>query len=494
MSLPRIFANDFRLLHCVICPLLIVLLFFSIGCDVPRAVDSATDKEQEEATLQVDGPLRVVVLDDESLGNVLQREWRSISDYEIEVSHQTTKDFFSQLDTGKKRLDSDVVIFPCSLLGQLAEQRLLRPIVNDATTDAQYRNGEIFNLIRRRETQWNRQPYAMSFGSPVLVLIRRTDMVPDAPETWKELGETIDELKKTLPKDVNPLMQPMSEGWPARLLVARAASYLYDNNKLSSVFEYASLKPRITSEAFVRAGKELALQSQSVEQGGEFKERTPQSVLQEFLDGNAAMAITLLSSQTKADSDTIDFPIAISDLPGSRVRYVGSDDAPETVAASNESTDEVRRVTVHGLDGRLGAITRSAKNAALANIFLVWATGPEQSLALCARSGHTAPFRLSHEAGAKNWVPSAITPEVAAQYLAISKTALNRAAAMQFPRLPGQHRYVAELDDAVHRMFNGVSAKQSLATAVETWNAISFELDLEKQKSSYRRSLGINAK
>ena len=87
-----------------------------------------------------------------------------------------------------------------------------------------------------------------------------------------------------------------------------------------------------------------------------------------------------------------------------------------------------------------------------------------------------------------------IAPEAATQYVAVVKAAMNRAPAMQFPRLPGQHRYIAALDEAVRRILTGGDEKNALKTATKKWNDISAELDVEKQKLAYRRSLGINTK
>lgn len=474
------------------CAVLVVLLAITFGCDAPRVADTTDTEAQSATALKVDGSLRVLVLDDESLGNVLQREWRSISDYEIEVTHQTTSDFLAQLAGSMKRIESDAVIFPSSLLGQLVEQRLLRPMVKDAANDSEYRNGEIYNLIRRRETQWNRQPYAVTFGSPVLVMLRRTDLVPTAPETWKDLGQTIEELKQTLPADIKPFAQPMSKGWESRMLLARAASYLYDKDKLSTVFEFSSMKPRITSAAFVRAAQELTSQTQAIDATnathGRDESHTPKTVLQEFLSGKTAIAITFLSTD-RPDSvvEMVEFPVAISDVPGSRVRYVASGGTSAEVAR-----EAVVRVTVHGLDGRLGAITRSAKNAALANIFLEWATGPEQSSGLCSRGEHAAPFRLSHKASAERWIPKALPANLSSEYVEISKAALNRSAAMQFPRLPSQYRYMMQLDEAVNEILKGTNSEEALESASLKWEVISNQLGVDSQKLTYRRSLGIS--
>ena len=464
-----------------------LLLGGTIGCDPNASPEVADDTTESELT--VVGALTVNVVDDAALAEILQREWRSISDYEIEVANQSSAEFIALLESGTKRLDTDVVIYPSPLLGQLANQRLLRPLLKDTFGESKYNQREIFNQVRRQETQWDQQSYAVSFGSPVLMLLRRTDLVESAPETWTELQSIVDDLSENGPKDVVPLLQPMSEGWASRTLLARATSYLFDNSKFSTVFSYTSMRPRIASTPFVRAATELAksLPTDGVlAQHQLSRELSPSQVLEAFLQGKAAMAITWPIPQLQSDGLNSELPVAISHIPGSREHYVDSESLPQRF-----DDEEVLRVTLNGLDGRLGSVTRSAKNGELANIFLAWATDPEQSVQLSSRSSHTAPFRLSHESSSRVWCHPALSDDVAREYVRLTKEALNRSTAIQFPRLPGQHRYMRALDEAVREIASGQPPQKVLQQTSESWKSISSELGVDAQKAAYRRSLGI---
>lgn len=459
-----------------------------LGCN-PTVAPEVTDDEAE-SKLTVIGSLGVTVVGDEDLAEILQREWQSISDYEIEVTNRSTADFVEHLESGAKRIDADVVIYPSPLLGQLAERRLLRPVLKQSLGEAKYGQREIFNQVRRQETHWNQQPYAVPFGSPVLMLLRRTDLVKDAPETWTELGEVVTKLREGGSKDVLPLLQPMAEGWPARMLLARSTTYLFDNSKFSTVFSYTTMKPRIATAPFIRAAQEFTESlpsAQALAKQQLASELSPSDVLEAFLEGKSALAITWpMPSVGHQGGENVEFPIAISELPGSREHYVESGATPQSF-----DENQVKRVTLHGFDGRLGSVTRSAKNGDLANIFLAWATAPEQSVQLSPRSSHTAPFRLSHESSSRIWCHSGLSDDIARDYVRLTKEALNRSAAMQFPRLPGQHRYTLALDMAVRKIVAGEEAEAALQEASEVWGSISTELGVETQKAAYRHSLGI---
>ena len=390
-----------------------------------------SDGEKSEATdakpeLKVNGPLRVVVLDDEPLATILDREWRARSEHELEMNSLSQSQLLEQLDGGLKRLDTDVVIFPSFMLGELVERKLLRMIPAELTDEPEYRNTDIFSLVRRRELKWNRQTHAVAFGSPTLVLLRRTDLVPDTPKTWSDFQSELNRLAKDTSSGIVPLAQPLADGWAARMLLVRAAPYFFDSSRVSTVFEYATMQPTIATPPFHRALDDLTLSVVS----GVRTDLTPETVLREFLDGKTAMAITWLSATASESDKVADFPIAISKLPSANARYRRQDRE-----WSELKEDDSAGVTVLGMDGRLGGVSRSAKNAGLANVFLAWATGPEQTAKLAPRSSHTGPSRRSHEKGSQSWVNSELPNEISADYFKAVSEAFGRSAAIHFPRL-----------------------------------------------------------
>lgn len=464
-----------------------VAICFSLylcGCPAQPNVVVETTNSGAIADLKVNGPLRVLVLDDQPLATILDREWRALSEHPLQVTNATETSLLGDLDNGIRKLETDVVIFSSAMLGELVEKKLLRPIPSELMNEPAYRKTDIYGLVRLRETQWNRQTYAVSFGSPTLVLMRRTDLVPQAPDTWKELNEQLIALSDTLPEGLAPIAQPFANGWGARMLLVRAAAYFFDSSRVSSFFEYATMEPTIASPPFVRALNEL---TESFT-GQSRKDLTPATALREFLEGKVAMAITWPSAISDEIANAIEFPISVSDLPGAAEHFQRTE---ETWVESDQG--ESTRATLLGVDGRLGAVSRGAKNAALANVFLAWASGIEQTAKLASRSNHTAPSRKSHEATAHAWVHPQLPSDFATRYVQVVQNSLSRSAAVHLLRLPGQHKYLNVLADVTNDVVLGQKdAADSLKKAVVRWKSITEQLDLKTQQAAYRRSLGID--
>lgn len=465
----------------------ILSMLVVVCCGCPTANDATVTEPESVAgdtTPAATGPLRVTVLDDTPLAAILAREWNARSEQQIEIIETSVDDLLTKLQAGLDRLDTDVVIYPSALLGELAERKLLRTMPRELADEPDFAFTEIFGLIRRRETQWNSQPYAVPLGTPPLVLLRRTDLVPDAPSTWTELSAEVDRLRASTTNGLVPLAQPLADGWAAKMLQARSAAYMFDRSRVSSVFDYSTMTPRIAEPPFVRALEELA-----ADNVGASTDLAPGDVLKQFLEGRCAMAITWPAALLE-ELDPPEFPMAVSELPGTTDQFLFATDEWKST-----SDGELIRVSLIGTDGRLGSVSLAAKNPSLGNIFLAWAAGREQSRKLSPRSQHTAPFRASHAGNAADWVQPQIPAEVATEYVAVVESALSRSEAYQAPRLPGQHLYMQKLDAAVHLVLAGAEpAKTALEKVAADWEQITDSLDRVKQKAAYRKSLGIKVR
>ena len=73
-------------------------------------------------------PLRVVVVDDAELAEVVQREWNSRPGGQCKVTELSSAEL---LAWDQPRLGADIVIYPSALLGELAERGLIEPIAED---------------------------------------------------------------------------------------------------------------------------------------------------------------------------------------------------------------------------------------------------------------------------------------------------------------------------------------------------------------------------
>lgn len=331
--------------------------------------------------------------------------------------------------------------------------------------------------------QWDRSEVAVSLGSPVPLLLTRPDLVPDPPTTWTELDETIAELKTSLPNGTKPIAQPLGKGWAARMFLSRSAAYLWEPSRVSSFFDYSNMSPQISQSPFVRALEEMkvSFSEEDIEHG-------PMDVFSDFMAGNTAMAVTWPNNST-TQAEPISFDIAISELPGTSQQYDRTND--RWVAFEDEN--QVRQVTVAGHSGRMAAISRSAKNAHLAGLFLGWVASAQYSSQLCPRGADTAPFRKSHTTAAKNWCDARLSETTVSQYATSLESALTRSEAYVSIRIPGQEKYMNVLDQHVLECLHGsLEANEALEKVSVAWEKITDEIGREKQIAAYRHSLGIS--
>ena len=83
--------------------------------------------------------------------------------------------------------------------------------------------------------------------------------------------------------------------------------------------------------------------------------------------------------------------------------------------------------------------------------------------------------------------------EAAAQYAEMTREILCRPQWMFALRIPGRARYLAALDEAVHRAVRGEKTpEESLRQAAEAWRQITNELDPDEQRKAYWLSLGLD--
>ena len=120
--------------------------------------------------------LHLVVIDDAWLAEAIEREWKAQSQGELTVKNVAGDQFRSE-----NAKDCDVVIFPTNWLGELAEAQIIRPLPasvlpGQVNAAASYDWNDVFGLIRREELRWGTELYAVSFGSPQLVLAYRKDL------------------------------------------------------------------------------------------------------------------------------------------------------------------------------------------------------------------------------------------------------------------------------------------------------------------------------
>lgn len=466
------------------------LLVSLVGC-------SGQEESQSPSTAGQDAVLRLLVVDDPALAaaaKLLRGEWKGQTGGSFEVQETSTDGLLSATD-----LDADAVIFPSSLLGSLAEKKLLAPVPVRLLEEDAGNWSRIFSLLRGHEAVWGTDTFAVPFGSPVLVCYYRADLLEklgrQPPTTWKEyqgLAELLADraaLGDAGPPEGSPwhgAIEPLAPGWAGRVLLARAASYATHREHFSTLFNLDTMEPLIAGPPFVRALEELV--AAAGPQATERPSLDPAGVREAFWQGQCGLALTWPSATAKDLKSTELKPrVGFAELPGSREVY---DFAQQRWEDRDEGTDH--RVTLLSISGRLGAVARSSAADEAAIQLLLWLSGEQWSREVSRESQATTLYRESHVLNPAEWVEPTVPADAAAQYAEVAQLALTREQRLFALRLPGHVEYLAALDEAALKSLQGKqTAQAALSEASTRWEEITERLGREAQKDAYARSLGL---
>jgi multiple sugar transport system substrate-binding protein len=140
----------------------------------------------------------------------------------------------------------------------------------------------------------------------------------------------------------------------------------------------------------------------------------------------------------------------------------------------------------------LGAIAKSSPHGEAAARLLAWLSGPEWGSRVAAASPATTLFRRSQLDSPQPWGGAPLGPGAAGLYAQTVAAALDGHASLAAPRISGRSRYLEALDRGVRQALAGELSSQAALDAVAgEWRAISEEMGLDRQRSAYRRSLGL---
>jgi ABC-type glycerol-3-phosphate transport system substrate-binding protein len=472
---------------------IVFLFLFLAGCG-PGNPASQSETGRPLAGVK----LRLVVVDDPAIATAvrgLKDEWNAQTGSEIEVIETSEKQI---ADAGT--LPGDAAICPAHLLGPLAEAKRLAPVPQGIVREPNGPWSQTFELLRNQEAVWGKEAYGVPLGSPVFCCYCRADLLEKLhskpPRTWKEY----EELARLLREDGAKYgtAEPLARGWAGLVLLARAAAYAKDPDNYTTLFDEKTMEPAIAGPAFVRALEELVAAAKLGP--AEQLDFDPAAVRAEFWKGSAAMAIswptgarTLTPGPSPEKGEGRPPPATFAELPGATEVYRSSGNLPEP-----RGDDAGWCVPLLGVAGRMGVVRAESEHAEAAFKLLLWLTDPQSASQVFAASPATTLFRSGQVASAKAWVESSVSAMAAQQYAEQTAETLGAPCnhgPRQFLaslRLPGRTDYLAALDEAVQAAVRGKQEPvEALKTAAEKWRAINQRLGVERQRTAYMHSLGL---
>ena len=457
------------------------------GCDSKVESGFATADDGEEETLVTPEPLNLLAIGVPGFNEDVSRLWAAERDGDLKISHMSVADFESKVNLPG---DVDLFVHPAASNVDLISKDLIRVFPRDGLVSNEMNMEGFLSHFRKALVRHNDETWSVSLGGQQLRLLYRRDVLKaadiDPPDTWEELDRAIEKLKDAeAAKGLAAIVVPTGGEMGSRMLMARVASQIRDQGKLTSFFDRKTMKPMVASEPFVKALS--SLKALVAESGGTF---TVGETFEKFAAGEAVFAVAWPVASEKVSAESIEANSAnwgVARLPGSSLFY----DLKESNWFKRRKGDD-GKVDLLGIAANNISISSRTSNAKDATEFVAWLADKRNSQKLLLDVA--APFRATHLARIGTWysMEQADRTFLNAMADSIEETHKSRIFLM-FPQLPGTRQYLSLLDDAVVKFLAGDSsdAKKVLEGVAKDWDELTESLGRESQVKELRQGNGI---
>ncbi len=165
-----------------------LLSLFLCGCPQSRS-NSAKEAKQ----LPYEGvKLKLQVVDDPAMAKAIERlrgEWNAQSGSDFEIVQSGGKEV-----SAAENLFADAVLCSSRMLAVLAEKGLLAEVPEKIQNGPSWSN--IFELPKLREAAWGEKIYGLPFGSPLLTIYYRADLLNKLHQRRPNPGMSIRNWRK----------------------------------------------------------------------------------------------------------------------------------------------------------------------------------------------------------------------------------------------------------------------------------------------------------
>jgi multiple sugar transport system substrate-binding protein len=440
--------------------------------------------------------LKIAVAGDPEMGAAigrLQGEWNLQTGGEFQVLEIAEKDLGEWVS---RDFPADAVICDPRFISIFGEQEKIASVPAWLQNSAEW--ADVFDLLRNQGVGWGGRAMAVPFGSPVFVVYYRADLVEKLnrrlPQTWgeyQELARLLASMKQPNPESPwSGTAEPLGPGWAGLTLLARAAPYAKHRDNYSTLFNIKTMEPLLTGPPMVRALEELAAAAKLGPP--EALESDPAGVRAAFWQGRCGMAITWPTASDRnageraAAAGQPQVAVGFFDLPGSKKVYNINNQEWET-----RLDDEDTRVPLLNLRGRVGMVGKECGQQEAAFKLLAWLSGEQNSRQISAASPAATLYRHSQLKQPMVWVEKPVSPAAAAKYADLTSKTF-RDEQWLGCNIPGREEYLAALDEAVRSVVRqGVSPADALEKAAASWREITEKRGVERQRSAYLHSLGL---
>jgi ABC-type glycerol-3-phosphate transport system substrate-binding protein len=485
----------------------LVAIGLAVVCGCGGTGNEPAAKKVAEQVPKAPAQLRLAVVDDSAMAKSiarLQGEWKAQTGITLEIVEHSTEEISSA-----RKIDADAVIYPSAMMGALAERDLIRPISPAWLSGDPLEAADLLQSPDALEFTWDGKAYGVPLGSPLFVLLYRSDLFAQyrqkPPRTWEdyqkltEFFQSAAQLRKRpyektpgnekliLAEPWSATAEPLAAGWAGRVLLARAAAYARHRDYFSVLFDRETMEPLIAGPAFVRALTELVAAAKNGPK--DLEKETPADAVRMLLGGYVALAIAWpsaaieLSKSTDAAADKVQ--VSVAKLPGSSEAY-----NPRHSAWEARRNDEEVSIPLHGISGRVGSVVRGTDSGEAAFKLLTWLASKRWSSEVSPASTATTMFRQSQLDDSQPWIGAEFSTEAGRNYGEVLSGLLRQCESVMALRIPGEAEYMAALDEAVQAAVAGKQTpQQALDQAAAKWKEITARRGVEQLREEYRRSL-----
>jgi multiple sugar transport system substrate-binding protein len=398
----------------------------------------------------------------------------------------------------------DVLIFPATEMANVVAADQAMKVPREVLDAPDYERADIGRAVLDQLVAWDRQSYGMPISAECMLVYYRLDLFSDParrqlfqekyaralepPKTWDEFDQLAEFFDG---QDLNGDSVPdrsIALSSPGDALICRAAALGKAPQNFSFFFDVNSFEPMVTRPAFLEAMKQWQSVLRFVATPAEDR------ALAKFTAGQAALALgssrlaaQWLRSETTADSaNRIAGHVACSTLPASTRVYQHDKQAWADLPA-----DKPNRAAI--VNGLVGSVPKNSRHPDAAYDFLTFLTSRARGLPYVTTPAFgLGPYRMSHLVAATPWAQSGWTLSGTAPFLAALSQSLNEANAVAQLRIDASDLYHQSLNEAASEAFRGDKAGlESLNELAARWKEISEERGHDRQRRSYRYSLGM---
>ena len=469
-------------------PLVILLLIFS-GCEKKSVQRLTIDESATASTSARAFPCSVLIVGEDWLTEPLQRQWSARQDSDFAVQNISV-DEFSQTDF-KIKQGIDVIIYPSDLMIELIHRGRIAKLNKSVFQSESFNKDDVLTHFRKSGVRYDSETWAVPCGGSLFAMVYQPQALIDSesqlPETWSQFirwGQRLDEGQNDL-KNAGYLPQiavPLAQGWAAKSFVAIAASYARKKGRLSVLFERRTMRPLITSEAFVRALEEL---KSLAKLNAESLDWTPQDIFEKLVQGELAAGVTWPGNFVHKElNQTAAQTLRVHSLPGSNTYFDESADAWGTRQANESNV-----VNLHGINNLLASQTKVSRRPQSAIEFLKWLPESTISQTLFASNPNLGPFRVTHLGDAQTWIGDRLSVEFENSFVSHLKDAHDQALIMTLPNILRQSEYMAILDKEIRICLQSdLSAKETLEKVAQQWETLTDSIGRKTQSDILRRN------